>query len=491
MSEALDISGNRINNWRWRLNNLYKIVNKAGQRVTFKENAIQARVNGCRSRRKVILKARQFGVTTNEILKQLDFASFSPNKTACIMADEQGNMEKIFSKVRLAHKHMPSQFRPILKKGGGSSYKLEFESNGSQIFCDLEGRGSTIHWLHISEAAFAKPDRIKSTIEAVPIGGIITWESTANGMGGGFYKKWVQPSISTKKLFYPWFMHQEYQMDGSHITELTKEEKSFCAKAKRMFGVNITRNQIAFRRIKQEDQGDKYAQEYAEDDITCFLASGGSAVNLEMVRDRMLNTPEPISDTGTHKVWEKYDSSKTYAIGADTAEGRGGDYSVGIVYEVRSRREVAQIRSNQWRPKVFGTELYKLAESYHKHGKPWPLMGVEQNNHGHAVLLQLEHLDYMNLYEFKEGVPGWKTDMVTRPLMIDTYIDGFENGTIEVNSQEVLGELLTLIDNNGKIEAESGENDDTIIAGAIGLQMVIESSTDLSLYDDLNESILM
>jgi len=407
MSAALDLSENLINNWRYRLNNFYKIVDKAGNLTTFNENAIQARVNDCRSRRKMILKARQFGITTNEVLKQLDFTAFSPNKTACVMADEQGNMEKIFSKVRLAHQHMPSQFQPKLKRGGGSAYKLEFESNGSQIFCDLEGRGSTIHWLHISEAAFAKPARIQATLEAVPLDGIITWESTANGMGGGFYKRWVQASINTKKLFYPWFFHAEYRMDGSYIKEYTKEEKAFVIKAKRMFGIKIDRDQIAFRRIKQEDQGAEFAQEYAEDDITCFLASGGAAVDLEQVRDRMLEVPEPISDTGTWKIWEKYDSKNIYAIGADTAEGRGGDYSTATVYNVRTRAEVAHIRSNKWRPPFFAHELMKLAKLYHKPGKQWPLMGVEQNNHGHAVLLELENLDYLNLYEFKEGVsPG-------------------------------------------------------------------------------------
>jgi len=486
------LTNEQISSWEWRLENFYYIVNKAGDLVKLKPNTIQAKVNKCRARRKMILKARQFGITTNEVIKQLDYVAFSQNKTACIMADEQGNMEKIFSKVRLAHEKMPAQFKPILAKGGGSKYELYFPRLNSKIFCDLQGRGSTIHWLHISEAPFCKTERVRATLEAVPLDGIVTHEGTANGMGGSFYKRWIKPSRNMKKLFYPWFFHPEYQMDSSHIKELTKDEKEFVKKAKRMFGVKITKNQIAFRRIKQEDQESDFKQEYAEDDVTCFLASGGAAVDLEMVRDRMNEVPEPISDNGTEKIFYEYDSSKQYALGADTAEGRGGDYSVGVVYEVRSRKEVAQIRSNRWRPREFAKKLYDLAMKYHKPGRLCPLMGVEQNNHGHAVLLELdEHLRYPNIYEFKEGVPGWKTDMVTRPLMIDTFIDGFENETIELSSLDVLGELLTLIDNNGKIEAESGENDDTVIAGAIALQMVIESSSGLSLYDDVSESILL
>ena len=136
---------------------------------------------------------------------------------------------------------------------------------------------------------------------------------------------------------------------------------------------------------------------------------------------------------------------------------------------------------------------------YHKSGRIPPLLGVERNNHGHAVLLELEeHIGYPNLYKYKstangdpEDVAGWKTDQVTRPIMLDAFIDGVDNSTIRLNSRDTLGECLTLIDNNGKIEAEEGENDDCIISCAIGIQMCIVASRDLHLYDDLQESILL
>jgi len=482
----------RLRNWRWRLNHLYKIADKHGRLITFKENGIQRQINNSKKRRKQILKFRQGGVTTNETLKQLDFAAFSSNKTCVVMADKDENMEKIFSKVRFAHTQMPGRLKPVLATGGGSKYELRFPEINSKIYCALEGRGDTIHWLHISEAAFAKPSRLKATLGAVPPWGIVTWESTPNGLGNHFYRDWITKSQYVDKLFFPWFFHEEYVMDGSRISSLTDEEKLFVAKVKAKYDISITRDQIAFRRAKQEEQKELFIQEYPEDDASCFLASGGAAMDLEVIKRLLDNLKDPIEDTGELKIWKPYDSSRIYACGADTAEGVGGDYSVGSMFDAKTREQVAQIRSNRWRPREFALQLEHLCSLYTKPGRVPPLLGVERNNHGHAVLLELdEHLHYPNLYSFKEDSVGWKTDAVTRPLMIDGFIDGVENETVVLNSRESLGECLTLIDNNGKIEAEEGENDDCIIADAIGIQMCIKAAGDLSVYDDLSDKILL
>lgn len=484
----------RIKDWRWRINNLYAIVNKEGKRVTFKENGVQKAINDCRRRRKLILKYRQSGVTTNEGKKQLDFVSFGLNKNACIMADKEDNMEKIFSKMRYMHANMHPKFRPALDKGGGSKYEMKFPDINGRMYCALEGRGDTIHWLHISEAAFADPNRLKATLEAVPINGIVTFESTANGMGNHFYRRWVTHSKNLAKLFFPWFIDPANRMDGSGL-KMTDEEWEFSKRVKLKYNMDITLDQIAYRRMKQEDQQELFPQEYPEDDISCFLASGGAAMDLEEISKQLNAVPEPIEDNGWLKVWKKYDARRQYAIGADPAEGVNRDYSVGDVFDVKTCEQVAQIRSNKWKPSKFADKLNDLAKMYHKPGRPWPLMGVERNNHGHAVLLKLDETHgYANLYRFKpddEDALGWKTDSITRPLMIDAFIDGVENGTATLNSRKTLGECLTLIDNDGKIEAEEGETDDCIIASAIAIQMCIESRGNLDVYEDLSNKILL
>jgi len=60
----------------------------------------------------------------------------------------------------------------------------------------------------------------------------------------------------------------------------------------------------------------------------------------------------------------------------------------------------------------------------------YPLVAVERNNHGHAVILELnESPELPNLYVHKDDKLGWLTDRISRPLMIDGFIDAVEHGT--------------------------------------------------------------
>jgi len=482
----------RISSWRWRLNNFYKIVDKQGKLITFKENGIQRAINDNKNRWQMILKYRQGGASTNGLLKMLDFVCFGKNKNACIVAHQRNTLEKLFSIVRTAYEHMPPKFKPRIAKGGGSKFELYFPDLNSRIFVTLDLRGGTNHYLHVSESAFTEKARLDATLETISIDtGIVVFESTPAGLGNHFYKDWINPEHRAAKLFFPWFIHKEYAMDASEITSFTKDEIDLIATAKRQYNVDITKEQIAFRRFKLQTS-DLFVQEYPSNDKSCFLASGSSAMDLEIISDLLNKLPNPIEQDTTIEIFEEFDSSKRYACGADTAEGVGGDYSVATMFDTKSMKQVAQIRSNKWRPRVFAHKVYDLCSRYHKTSREWPLLGVELNNHGHAVLLELEeHLKYVNLYGYKEDKVGWKTDSITRPLMIDTFIDGVENGTAQIKSRQSLNECLTLIDNNGKIEAESGEHDDCIIASALAIQMCIEQRSSLDLYQDLTTKILL
>jgi hypothetical protein len=149
------------------------------------------------------------------------------------------------------------------------------------------------------------------------------------------------------------------------------------------------------------------------------------------------------------------------------------------------------------KPSEFADKIVQMAELY-SHSYPPILVGVERNNHGHAVLLKLDEIhEYMNIYrtrrenkktEIEEVKLGWPTDRVTRPLMLDTLIDGVERGTIILNDKDTLGECLTLINNDGKIEAEEGKHDDLVMAAAIAVQMSIEESK-LEIYSNAGSKI--
>lgn len=477
-------------NRSWRLNHLYSIVDKESHRRTFKQNLIQRQISETPGLRKMILKARQFGVSTNGLIDQFDFTITNENVTSCVLAHEQDAIKKLFRIIHRAYRYLIPELTPMIDRGGGSKYEMYFPLLNSRIYCDLESRGDTIHWLHISEMAFIREqDRVKATLQAVPIGtGRVQLESTPNGMGNLFHEMWVDPDQPYAKLFFPWFSYPDYKIPTAALT-LTDEERTLIKKVRKNFKIELTHDQIQFRRYKQKELGSLFLQEYPEDDQACFLSSGQAAIDLFKVKAQM-DEKRPVHETiGNAVIYKKYDRNRRYACGADCAEGVGGDFSAASMFDVHSLEQVATLHVDM-KAHDFAQELYDFCGIYHTSGRQKPLLGVERNNHGHAVLLQLQNLKYENLYQHKDERYGWLTDKVTRPIMIDTFIDGVENRTAILNDPITLQECLTLINNNGKIEAVSGKHDDCIMAAAIALRMCIECAT-LDVYDNVKEKILV
>lgn len=481
-----------IGNREWRLANLYSIVDKSGEQVPFRENKIQTLIRSNKAKRKRILKARQFGVSTGCVIDIFDRTIWRPNTTSVILAHEQDAIKKLFRIVQRAYAFMPEALRPKLDRGGGSKYEYFFPEINSRIYCDLESRGDTIQNLHISEAAFIDDvNRIRATVEAVPLEtGRVTVETTPNGMGNHFYESWVDPNSTYEHLFFPWFMHSEYKIETFDKLKYTDEEMQLIANAEDRFGVHITKNQIAFRRHKKSELRELFLQEYPEDDATCFLSSGNPAMDLMIVQEVMSKAEKPIEEDTIVRIYKKPDKSSVYVIGADTAEGVRGDYSAAIVFDATKREQVAVLHGHL-KPSDFAHELAALAERYVTRKHNYPLVAVERNNHGHAVLLELEeHIKYPNLYRANDGRFGWVTDRISRPIMMNALVDAVESKTFTFHDRPTIQEFLTLKMQSGRIEAAEGKHDDLAIASAIGLQMCVEVRVS-EVYTNIGSKILL
>lgn len=477
----------------WRLENIYKIITKESEKVTFTPNKIQQVINASKARRKIVLKARQFGVTTNCVLELLDYTMFNRNVTSVILAHEADAIKKIFRIVKRAYKFMHPDLKPRIDRGGGSKYEMYFPEINSLIYCDLESRGDTINRLHVSEAAFMEQDRYISTLQAVPLNGSVTIESTPNGMENFFYEMWIDESRFQpyEKLFFPWFFHDEYKiLMGSETVFLDKtfEEETFIKNAKKNFGKKIEVAQLRYRRFKQAEIKEKYIQEYPEDDVTCFISSGGAVCNQQIIKDLINECKKPIFEDETLKIFSKTKAGLDYVIGADPAEGVGGDYSTASVICVQKMEEVAFYRG-QCPPFQFAKKLEEICKTFSTGGKT-PLLAVESNNHGHAVLLELrEHLRYPNLYWAKKDRVGWVTTSITRPIMVDQCIESIQEGYVTVHSRETLREITTLVTIRGKIQAADKKHDDSFMATAIAVQMVMKNVDKIRLYENVSAAI--
>ena len=185
--------------------------------------------------------------------------------------------------------------------------------------------------------------------------------------------------------------------------------------------------------------------------------------------------------TGIFRIFERVDKGKMYRIGADVAEGimeedLDRDYSTACVLEAKTQKQVAKIKI-RCKPDVFADYLNLLGRYYNT-----ATLGVEANNHGHAVLaiLQREH-KYPNIY-YKEVLDektkkktqkfGWVTNSSTKPLLINIHAEYIHSGKTELVDIETIKEHKEFIqDEDGQYRGRAGFHDDEVIGCSIASMM--------------------
>jgi hypothetical protein len=88
----------QLANRRWRLNNLYHIIDKDGRRIPFRLNWAQEALLDGLHHQNVILKARQLGFTTFIQLFMLDACLFNSNIRTGTIAHKVGRRKDDFSR---------------------------------------------------------------------------------------------------------------------------------------------------------------------------------------------------------------------------------------------------------------------------------------------------------------------------------------------------------------------------------------------------------
>ncbi len=449
-----------------------------------------------RTRRDIILKPRQLGFTT--LICGLFFADtlLRPNTTSVIVAHDTDSSEKIFRIVQLFWERLPeAERRRVGEPRFSNRREFLWPSINSHFFVGTAGaltfgRGQTINNLHCSEFAFwPKPEEALTALtEAVPADGRIVIESTANGMGNYFHDLWVEAKAGGNAFapqFYVWFESPEYRMAGEHLGDLSEEESQL----KMMWGLDD--DQIRWRRGKQRELRDRFAQEYPESDVTCFLASGRccfdvNALTTAQARIAAEAGPEiaatlPDGDASISVaparllVWKRPEKGRLYVIGADVGEGiAGGDASCACVLDKETGEQVAELHG-RIPPERFGQLLHVLGWFYNM-----ATVAVERNNHGHSTLNTLRHaLRYPRLYyhvrydRTGNSAPmlGWPTDQATKPILVDDLAAAIAGGHLLVHSSGLIDECFTFVTtDSGSQEAQEGKHDDRVIAAGIAWQ---------------------
>ena len=134
------------------------------------------------------------------------------------------------------------------------------------------GRGLTVQNLHCSELARWPGDPAETLAglrAAMAPGAELILESTPDGVGGCFHEEWQKAGeTGMVRHFFPWWMERRYRARGGGRGSLTEEERALMGR----HGLDL--EQIGYRRQIRADFRGLARQEYAEDEESCFLASG-------------------------------------------------------------------------------------------------------------------------------------------------------------------------------------------------------------------------
>lgn len=511
----------KFRDFEWFAERFFSIRGRAREIIPFRMNDLQRSLYPALCGSDDVLKARKGGVSTLIELQLLHRALTRPNNRSLILAHEHRSAIELFDIIRTAYEHLPPQLKPRLTTD--SRQEMRFAGIGSAIQAHTAknpelGRGGTIDDLHCSEIAFWEMPETTLTAVGASLGSDPTiWrESTANGAGNYWHRQWLlgkKGRSGYKNHFFPWWIDSTYSVqepdpvkdpdefteDGRPVWRHDPNEEFRFSERERELG--LTPQQARWRRRAVTQFGEKFKQEYAEDDVTCFLTTGRNVFDVDqmqrmfevlVLRDRL---PEEIPELGLkiyHQFEKKYLPHLSFVAGADVSEGiadptnprEHGDYSASYFIERRTGIQVASIHG-LWEPDEFAHVLSQAALKYFSSGKMGPpFIGVERNEYGHATLNELwNHIRYQNLYwqeEFDERKQkmgrklGWRTTPGNRSIMITELVKSVRERRLKVLDPDFVSECLTFTRNaRGRPEAQRGCHDDRVMACAIAWQMIL------------------
>ena len=444
-----------------------KIRNKKGRLVGFKANAAQRDYAQTAAKKSIVLKARQLGITTYVAARFFLNCIARPGTVCVQVAHDQRSAEEIFRIVHRMLANLPEWMKKgVLATSQANKRKIVFPHIDSTYMVETAnenaGRGLTIQCLHCSEVS-RWPGDVAATLAAlraaVPAGGEIVLESTANGACGCFYEEWQHAEEKGySRHFYPWWYERSYTRKVE-IVEFTEDELELMAK------YHLTAEQIGFRREVKAELGNRAAEEFAEDAESCFRASGECFFDLDVVEKRLHEELPTVrqTDNGRTMVFFPAVEGKQYIIGVDPAGGGAdGDYSCAQVIDRASGMQVAELRGHL-SPEELAARVVVLAREYN-----YAKVAVERNNHGHAVHAYLGHYAAdIDVYHQK-GQVGWLTNAATRPRMLQNLADIVKDAACLFNSPRLLEECKTFVRrSDGTTAAANGAHDDTVMAMAV------------------------
>ena len=452
----------------------------------------------------IILKSRQTGVSTLFQQICLWHTNFRSNALDLIVSMSDREAKKFLNDCSTSY----SLLNPLIKakKLKLNDHELWTSISGSKAHKSViqalpptedAGRSFAPNLIVLDEfAAYRDPESVWTAISmSVSGGGLVVIIATPKGVGNLFHQFWTSVNKSfgismptiTKQCddddSIAQIANSNFRPYCLHWSQLPLEEYK-----RRGFKDAVSWYNHMKTYVSMKDGDKAVAQEL---DLK-FLSSGDTVISgrvLEALYHKTLesfSTPTILNQGIKNlKVFEPPIDGCEYMIGADAAEGTGGDFSTMHILKIpnMSKMEVlptivAEYASNTIIPRNFAVMLFNAMLLYNN---AWII--PERNNAGISVIDKLVELleeksltfKLMNTFNlskntFRSNEKGWDEKKNTRQFllsyMVDFITNNFDNIFITSN---LYAEFLTFIDNGRRWAHMNGFQDDLIFCHALAL----------------------
>lgn len=460
------------------------IEDKNRQLVPFKLNPIQSDIDETSTGRDVYVKPAQIGASSLFICDFLIDCLTVEGTVSVIISFDEFIAGRLLRKAQIFYEILKERVPSIDNLVHKSTHEKTFDKMHSSFYISSARsftgvRGETIHNLLLDEFAFWMPgdaERVfAAAVQRVPLTerSKIKIPSTPNGEDNDFFEvyhaakegKEFGKSVFTHH-FYTWYQHPEYSLlcdniftlpndDTPVLTNLDGDEKNLMRKIE-LLGVSEeeAHNKIRWRRYKVAEMSSLrrsgetrllFAQEYPEDDVTCFQAAGDMWYDAEQVND-MAKGCYPAS---IHKlfadIWYDKEEGLKYLVAIDPGMGKQSE-SVATVWSfTETEFNHCATMSGLYEDYVMAQKCKDLAKYYNE--------AVIANEDSLGITSHL--MDYPNLYYRTDPVTGkvgknigWQTNRSTKPYMCNELLRHMDK--ITTHDIRLVSQLRNIRDVGGR-----------------------------------------
>jgi hypothetical protein len=399
--------------------------------------------------RRVIVKAgRQVGKTTMVVGYILWYILFNQDKFVAILANKAPTAREILNRVKIAYEALPLWIQQGVKVWNKGDIELE---NNCRIMATSTAssaiRGYSISLLYLDEFAFVPSniaDEFFTSVYPTISSGTqskILISSTPNGMNH-FYRMWTEAVEGQSG-----FKHIE-----ANWRQVPGRDQAWADDQRRI--------------LKDE----KFLQE-----MECeFMGSAGTLLSSVALKSLAFVKPIHLSENGI-KVYQAPIPEHNYVIIADTARGRGLDYSAFSVIDVTSipYKQVCIYKDNNISPIVYPSIIRRMGEYYNS-----AYVLIEINDNGQQVVDSLfdeyEYENILSTVEIKGKIAitwgygnksyrGVRTTKSVKRLGCSIMKNLIEAQQLIIQDFDTISELSTFISNGTSFEAAEGSHDDLVM----------------------------